>query len=510
MTFTPPSLGLRWLRLGLLLLAGTFGRPEISAAERPNVVVILADDLGYGDVSALNPQSAWQTPHLDRLAREGRVFTDVHSASGVCTPSRYALLTGRYSWRGRLKDNVLYGYDAPLIEPGRLTLATLFRQQGYTTAMFGKWHLGLTWAKRSERKEDVDFSLPVSGGPTDHGFDEFFGLSASLDMPPYVWLENQRVKTPPSGSTEGQAGPGMWRAGPLAPDFRHGDVEARLRDRAVEFIERQGRADPRQPFFLYLALASPHTPILPSAEFAGRTGVGVYGDFVTEMDATVGAVLAALDRQRLAPDTLVIFTSDNGVSPSADLPALRRHGHDSSAGFRGHKADLYEGGHRVPFLARWPGHIPAGSSSAQLLGQVDLLATFADLLGVALPPEAAEDSISMLTAFLGEERRPRSLVHHSIQGRFAIREGSWKLLLAPDSGGWSPGPKPPLHQFQLYDLAVDPGEQTNVVAQHPAVVQRLGRQLLFWVDAGRSTPGPFQPVSYERWPTVNWRVEFVP
>lgn len=495
-----------------------------AAPAAPNILYIFADDLGYGDVSCFNAKSAWQTPNLDRLAREGMVFTDAHSASSLCTPSRYALLTGRYAWRGRLKQGVLQGYSPPLIEPGRLTVPGFLRQHGYTTAMLGKWHLGLDWARSGPRPENVDFAKPFGGGPTAHGFDRFFGISASLDMPPYVWLQDDRAVSLPVGSIGGSPAPKLWRAGPISPDFKMENVQPRLTEQAIAYLTERGSARDHRPFFLYLALAAPHTPILPTREFEGKTHATSYGDFVAQVDADIGRILAVLEAQGLAKNTLVIFTSDNGFAPAASVPEHAKANHDPSGGWRGYKADLFEGGHRVPFIARWPGVTPPGTRSAAMVGQLDLFATCADILGANLPGDAAEDSVSMLPLLRGETRPSReTLVNHSADGEFAIREGQWKLLLCPGSGGWSPPTAAPsqwlkteatdlrtLPPFQLYDLAVDPVEKNNVAAAHPEIVQRLGRQARRIVQAGRSTPGESKATPVTAWPQTAWMKRFEP
>jgi arylsulfatase A len=494
-----------------------------AAAPRPNILYILADDMGVGDVSALNPQSIWKTPNIDRLAREGRVFTDAHSSSGVCTPTRYTLLTGRYSWRSKLKQGVLQGYSASLIEPGRLTLPKFLREQGYATAMFGKWHLGLDWARTGTKPEDVDFSKPVGGGPTAHGFDRFFGISASLDMPPYVWIENDRVTAPPGGRVEDSAAPRLWRAGPIGTDFRMEEVQPRLVEKTLSYLEARAGARDAKPFFVYLALAAPHTPTLATKPFVGKTPTP-YGDFVLQIDADVGALLDALEKNGQAKNTLVIFTTDNGYAPAGNIPKLQQFGHDSSAGFRGTKSDVFEGGHRVPFIARWPGVTPAGTRSEDLVGQLDIFATCAELLGATLPADAAEDSISMLGSLRGQSStaRPReTLVNHSANGDFAIREGKWKLLLCPGSGGWSPPTRAPspwtqakpddftgLPPYQLYDLVADPAEKNNLVERHPEIVQRLGKLLRETIERGRSSPGAPQRNAEGRWPQIAWFKDF--
>jgi len=494
-----------------------------ATAPKPNILYILADDLGLGDVSCFNPQSAWRTPHLDQLAREGMMFTDAHSSSGVCTPTRYTLLTGRNSWRSKMKKGVLQGYSPSLIEPGRLTLPGFLKTQGYTTAMFGKWHLGLDWTRTGTKPEDVDFKGPIRGGPTAHGFDRFYGISASLDMPPYVWIENDRVTAVPDRSVGDSPAPQLWRAGPIGADFRMEDVQPRFTAKTIAYLAERAAARDGQPFFLYLALAAPHTPTLPTKAFAGKTP-SPYGDFVLQIDADVGAILAALQQHGLAETTLVIFTSDNGFAPAADFPKHRTFGHDPSAGMRGVKSDAFEGGHHIPFIARWPGVTPAGSRCADVIGQLDLFATCAELLGAKLPDNAAEDSRSVLALLRGQAvpgGRGGALVHHSSEGEFAIREGKWKLILAPGSGGWSKPtrspspwtqPKPDsfdgLPPFQLYDLTADRAEQTNLAAKHPEVVQRLGRLMREYIDRGRSTPGADQRNADGPWPQIAWREEF--
>lgn len=506
----------RWLGALMTCLAA-LGIARAAEGRRPNIVYILADDMGIGDVSALNAKCAWKTPNLDRLAADGRVFTDAHSASGVCTPSRYTLLTGRYSWRGPLKSSVLHGYDKPLIEPGRMTVASFLKGQGYSTAMVGKWHLGVEWARKGPRLEDVDYSRPFAGGPLSRGFDRFFGISASLDMPPYVYMDNDRATAVPTATVTNSPKPKMWRAGPIGGDFRFEEVQPRFIDAARTYLAERASARDGKPFFLYVALAAPHTPIVPTREFEGRTRTNPYGDFVVEVDAMVGRLMASLEEHGMAKDTLVIFTADNGCSPAANLEELRALGHDPSAGFRGHKADLFEGGHRVPFLVRWPGQAPAGTRCGAVVGQLDLMATCAEILGVRLPEGAGEDSVSLLSLIRGADSREGGrevLVHHSNNGSFAVRQGRWKLFLVPDSGGWS-APQPgsrqvdSLPRFQLYDLESDPAEERNRVGQHPEVVERLGAALRRVIENGRSTPGPAQPYDDRTpWPQISWLKEF--
>ncbi len=502
----------------LAFLAGLL-LPALAATNvtKPNILYILADDMGVGDASCLNPQSAWKTPNLDRLATQGRVFTDAHSASGVCTPSRYTLLTGRYSWRSSLKSGVLQGYDPALIEPGRVTVADFLRAHGYATAMVGKWHLGVDWAHQGTKRTDVDYERPFSGGPTAHGFDYFYGISASLDMPPYVYLQNDRAVSVPRDTIGDSPKPKMWRAGAISSDFHHGDVLPRFTEKAIAYVNERASASDGQPFFLYLAFSSPHTPIIPTGGFEGKTRTTPYGDFVAQVDASVGEVLSALDQKGLGTNTLVIFTADNGCAPAANLEELKTVHHEESAGFRGYKADLFEGGHRIPFIARWPGQIPAGTRCSQTIGQLDLLATCADLLNSPLPDTVGEDSVSILPLLRGGEvgsPRRDALVNHSVNGSFAIRQGKWKLLLCPDSGGWS-SPRPNtkeakgLPRYQLYDLEADRAEQHNLAAQHPEIVQRLGRLMRKYIEQGRSSPGAAQPYDKQTpWPQTSWMKDF--
>lgn len=481
------------------------------AHSTPNIIYILADDMGYGDLSCLNPESRIKTTHLDRIAREGQCYTDAHSTSAVCTPSRYSILTGRYNWRSTLKEGVLFGYDGPLIEPERMTVASLLRQQGYTTACIGKWHLGWDWPLLSGGdREAIDFSKPIKNGPINMGFDRFFGICASLDMPPYVYIDQDRPTAIPDRSVLATEGKGFWRAGPTAPDFRHEEVMDRFIDESIRFMEQS--THDHKPFFIYLPLAAPHTPILPSARFQGQSGTNAYGDFCLEVDDAVGRIDAALERLGISDDTLIIFTSDNGCSPMADFKELAAHQHNPSYIFRGHKADIYEGGHRIPLVMRWPRVIPPGSVVDQTVCLSDLLATCAEISGVDLPNNAGEDSVSQLALMRGErvEHATReATVHHSINGSFSIRQAQWKLELCAGSGGWSfprPGPEceglPPM---QLYNLEEDISERHNLIDEYPDVAERLTGLLNSYIEKGRSTPGdPVPNTGTPYWPQLWW------
>ncbi|HIQ58648.1 MAG TPA: arylsulfatase [Candidatus Merdivicinus intestinavium] len=494
--------------------------------QKPNLIYILADDMGYGDVSCLNPQAAFRTPNFDRLGREGIRFTDAHATSAVCTPSRYGILTGRYNWRSALKSGVLGGYSPALIEEGRKTVADLLRENGYATACVGKWHLGMDWPVKGggtlrERPgfsevPEVDFSARIENSPVTRGFDYYFGISASLDMPPYVYIENDRAVEAPDHRYPGVAALpdgaptlGYARPGPCAPDFRHEEVLPRLTQKALEKIHEYKD----RPFFLYFPLPAPHTPILPTEEFRGKSGANAYGDFCLMCDDVAGQVLRQLEADGIADNTIVIFTSDNGCSPHADFAGLAEKGHNPSYIFRGHKADIYEGGHRIPLLIRWPAGIPAGQCCGETVCLCDLMATMAELLGVSLPDDMGEDSVSNLSLWRGETpEHPlrEAAVHQSIDGSLSIRKGRWKLELCPGSGGWS-YPRPGrdstegMPEFQLYDLEADISEQNNVYADHPDVAKELKTLLTRYVLDGRSTPGaPQKNNGAPIWDTVLW------
>lgn len=488
-----------FMALSCAALLGGFAagcRAAASTAVSPNIVYVLADDLGWGDLRCMNPEGKIPTPHLDALARAGRVYTDAHSGSAVCTPTRYGILTGRYCWRGRLKSSVLEGWSPALIEPGRMTVASLLREQGYRTACVGKWHLGLDWSTTDGARagrDNTDYTGPVNNGPTALGFDEFFGIPASLDMPPYVYVRDDRVEEPPTGTIEASPKPAYYRAGPVAPGFKMEGVLDRLTDEAVGVVRRHHERGDGKPLFLYYPLTAPHTPIFSTDEFRGKGETNAYGDFVFAVDAAVGRLRGALADAGMDANTLFIFTSDNGCSPMAEFDELRVLGHIPGGPFRGHKADIFEGGHRIPFIASWPGRIPEGTTSADLVCLTDLMATAAAITGATLPKDAGEDSWSMLDGLLGKPpSRPRpAVVHHSVNGTFAVREGQWKLVLGPDSGGWSP-PKPgspeskTLPKVQLYDMEADPGETLNLWDKHPEIVRRLEETLKRFKETGRS------------------------
>ena len=482
--------------------------------KQPNIIFILADDMGYGDVSYFDNNSKLKTENLDRMAQEGVVFTDAHSSSSVSTPTRYGILTGRYNWRSTLKNNVLYGYDKTLIPADRETMASMLRKNGYTTAGIGKWHLGWDWDNIDAGKDKVDFSKPVQNGPTTRGFDYFYGFCGSLDMAPYVYIENDMPTSLPDRETVNEGKYSWWRKGPTGADFVHEEVLPNLVDRACNYIKEKAKAD--QPYFLYLPLPAPHTPILPTEEFRGKSGIGEYGDFVLMVDAMVGKVLQAVKESGEDGNTIVVFTTDNGCSPAAGIKEMEAQGHRPNSIYRGHKADLFDGGHRIPCILRWPeGTKP--HEVRQTVCLTDFYATFAAINGYKLMDSEGEDSYNLLPAIVSEtEIDPirEATVHHSIDGQFTIRQGDWKLLLSASSGGWS-APTPTdtlaldsLPPIQLYNMKDDPSETTNVEAEHPEIVSRLRALMAKYVREGRSTPGAPQKNDGEYpWKELDWMKE---
>lgn len=471
----------------------------------PNIVYILADDMGYGDMACNNPGSKIPTPNLNRLAEQGMRFTDAHAGSSVCTPSRYSIMTGRYCWRSRLKQGIVWQWDGALIEPEQKTVAQLLREQGYHTACIGKWHLGLDWKlqdgskpndhaafgqmeadKRREIGERIDYRQRIGGGPVDCGFETYFGVDVP-NFPPYTWFENDHVAEVPTAQKPadqyghpGASIPG-WSLEQMVPEFTH---------RAVEYIESQSSAE--KPFFLYLPLTSPHSPVVPNEEFKGKSGIGNYGDFVCEVDWVVGEIVTALERNGLSDDTLVIFTSDNGpesrtFDEEGAYLRYQYHRHRSMGEFRGVKRDLWEGGHRVPFIAKWPREVKAGATCDQLISLSDLMATCADLTGATLANGKAEDSVSILPLLRGEpDATPREYaVHHSCNGRFALRRGEWVLIDYPTGEDNGPGMGEPEwyqaelgyvnhdHPAELFHLGDDQAERRNRYAEELQIVAEM-------------------------------------
>ncbi|MFV0346494.1 MAG: sulfatase family protein [Bacteroidales bacterium] len=513
---------LLFLPVFVVLLQGCTKDKKSESTEFPNIIFILADDMGYGDVSCLNEDAKVSTPNLDKLASEGMIFHDAHSGSAVCTPTRYGILTGRYCWRSRLKRGVLSPWDEPLIESERLTVGDMLKSKGYTTACIGKWHLGWQWAttdgsriadmaedgktpdkaQRQEFGEKVDFTKPVAEGPLTRGFDYYFGDDVP-NYPPYCFIENDKTV----GSLNQTKPDSMFgHPGPMVEGWKLEDVMPILTHRTVDYISNKGKVFKREkgkPFFLYFPLTAPHTPIAPAKEFQGTSTAGAYGDYVQQVDWTVGQVLKALEREGLADNTLIIFTSDNG-SPARSgenmlggLRSVLKYGHNPSYHFTGIKADIYEGGHHVPFIAKWAGEIKAGSVSEETICHTDFMATCAAIVGYDLPDNAAEDSYNLLPILEGQNFTSplrEATVHHSAQGQFAIRQGEWKLILGGGSGGWtSPtndkqAEKQGLPLMQLYKVNGDVGEKENLYEQNPEVVEQMTVLLEQYKTEGRSAP----------------------
>ncbi len=472
-------------------------KAEQDARSKPNIVLILADDLGYGDVHALNPRSRIATPYLDRIANEGASFVDAHTPSSVCTPTRYGLLTGRYCWRSRLKRGVLNGYSPPLIEAGRPTVAKLLQAGGYQTAIFGKWHLGLSWPRVDE---EIDFTQQVKGIPNENGFHTSFIIPASLDFPPYVYLQDGRVTAEVSREQPGQGFPAYLRKGPIADDLVMDDALDRIIEEANAWIRVQATSE--DPFFVYLPLTAPHKPVLPQARFRGATDLGDYADFIVQVDAAVGDVLRTLEDAGVADDTLLIVTSDNGSfmyriddpsrpSHEQDLTVQGYHPevHRANGLLRGTKADIWEAGHRVPFLVRWPGVVAAGQTRTETICLTDFYASCADLVDAAPSQLGGEDSFSLLPLFDADAgdfvRAP--VIHHSASGVFAMRDGGWKLVAGNGSGGREqPRGTPFGEPYQLYQLDLDLVESVDRIADEAGRAQQMATRLEAIRAAGSS------------------------
>ena len=484
----------------LIAIALLYGceRQKSDSDKKPNIVIILADDLGYGDPQVYNLESKIPTPHIDGLAKEGIRFTDAHTPSSVCTPTRYGLLTGRYAWRTELKKSVLWMWDRPLIETDKLTFPKMLKAKNYHTACIGKWHLGWRWPSinsngfmndtiaigdynligRNELWKKIDFSKPLGGGPVEAGFDYYFGDDVP-NFAPYTFFENNRlVKIPNLMKPKDMYG----GPGPMAEDWSLEKVMPEITKRAVKYIDDQ--SDKNKPFFLYFALTAPHTPIAPTDKFIGKSEAGLYGDFVHEVDWSVGQIVEALKKNGQFENTILIFTSDNG-SPQRDgknmggaIASVKKYGHDPSRPWKGMKADIWEGGHRVPFIASWPGRIKANTVSNQVICLTDIMASVSSILGIENENDDMEDSVDISPILLGKEHPLReSVIHHSIDGTFAIRKDDWKLILGNDSGGFSKGLKikgiPVKTKGQLYNLVKDPSEKDNLYAELPNKVNEL-------------------------------------
>jgi arylsulfatase A-like enzyme len=510
------------LRILTALFAAT-SLLALSAAQEPpkalpNIVLLLADDLGYGDLRCYNDEARVATPHLDRLAREGLRFTDAHSPSTVCTPTRYGLLTGQMPFRVPRGGVVFQGAGGPsLIAPERLTLAEMLRERGYATAAIGKWHLGLSFrdangaALHGGRLEDVakiDFTRRVEGGPLEHGFERFFGTACcpTTDWL-YAFLEGDRIPVPPTGPIDKKKLPqhpyaNDCRPGWIAPNFPMEEVDLVFLEQSRKFLEEHRRSAPEKPFFLYHAMQAVHLPSFAGREYQGKSGAGPHGDFLAEMDALVGALLAELEKQGFADDTLVLFTSDNGPEVASVVHMRKDHDHDGARPWRGVKRDAWEGGHRVPCIVRWPGRVKPGTTSAQLLSLTDVMATLAAITGAELPNDAAEDSFDLSPVLEGQAEapvRPYLLTQAFAGARtLSIRRGQWKYIDHPGSGG-NDYQRGELRAFglpelapeapaQLYDLASDPGETKNLYAERPELARELKALLEESKASGRSAP----------------------
>ncbi len=505
--------------LGLSLLGAWPSAALPDHQAKPNIVLILADDLGYGDVSCYNSEAKVSTLNIDQLASSGMRFTDAHSPSTVCTPTRYSLLTGRMAFRNGMKG-VFTGAGGPcLIKADRLTLPGLLRSQGYTTAMFGKWHVGMTFYDKDGKAIDkngldavkrIDYSQPISGGPIDRGFDHFFGTACcpTTDWL-YAYIDGDKIPVPPTRIVDREPLPKHPysrdnRPGMIAPGFDLEEVDMVFLQKSLEFLESHKKQSPDKPFFLFHSAQAVHLPSFAGRAFKGKTGAGPHGDFIFELDYIVGRLAKKLDQLGYGENTLLIFTSDNGPEVPTVINMRKTHQHDGARPWRGVKRDQWEGGHRVPFIARWPKRIEAGSTSEQTICLTDLMATCATLTGTTIPRDAAEDSFDILPALLGQagDKPIREYtLHQTISLALAIRHGDWKYLDHKGSGGnnyerkgeWG------LKQFalpehapdapgQLYNLANDPGETTNLYNEHPKIIKMLKAKLEAFKTGGRSAP----------------------
>ncbi len=493
----------------------------VAADPRPNIVIVLADDFGVGDIQAHYPENKISTPHLDRLVREATSFTDAHSPSAVCSPTRYGLLTGRYAWRTRLQEWVIAAYEPPLIAANRPTLPGLLKEHGYDTACIGKWHLGWEWpgpqpsrmtvVRNGQKSLPWDFTKPIRGGPTQRGFDYFFGVDLP-NLPPFTFIENERVVTQPTEGytvdpSEGIVLPAGFAGAPIAPGWSFQAILPEITRRAVQHIH--DRAKRETPFFLYFSMTSPHEPIVPSKDFQGRSGIAPIADFVMETDWSAGQVIRAIDDAGIADNTIVIFTADNGHSHYTGWKELVDAGHMPSGPYRGHKGDIWEGGHRVPLVIRWPQQVEANRLNHQLISLTDMFATCAEIVGADLPEDGAEDSFSFLPSLLAKSagRQRTTLVSHSNHGEFAYRDGPWKLVFKMSGRNLQQSRGKPTIA-ELYHLNSDISEQNNVSAKHPEIVEEMTSGLTALIARGASrgdlkgandTKVEFDRIQTKRW-----------
>lgn len=495
--------------LFIILISSFFSCEKAQQQNRPNIVILYADDMGVADVSYGDPKEKIQTPNIDRLAQQGMTFTDGHSSSGVCSPSRFALLTGQHHWRRF--HGIAGAFDESFFEPGDFTIAKMFQKQGYHTACFGKWHLGWDWeaiAKPGlnfENKEQLakaeswDWTKRFPGGPVDQGFDYYFG-DGTINFPPYCWIENDRfisIPVKPVMKSNPLAGGGTFRPGPMAEDWNPYDVLPEITEKTVDWIGKQKKDE---PFFIHLAFNSPHYPIVPNKEFHGKSQAGYYGDFIVETDAMVGKVLEALDKNGLSDNTIVIFTADNGAENLA-FSRLEKFEHWSSGEYRGVKRDLYEGGHHVPFIVKWPKHIAEGSQSDEVVSQVDLAATFAEIIDYELARDEAIDSYNLLPVLKGEDyTKPLRMatVQNTYKDQYALRQGDW-VFINTYKASMSEEPESYLAHFKLtshkktnpgllFNLKDDPRQSRNLYSEYPEKVKQMDALLERYVGGERCAP----------------------
>jgi arylsulfatase A len=513
------------LILSILVSVFVFGLPSacspVADPALPNILLILTDDLGYGDVACYNPKSNIATPQLDQLAAEGMRFTDAHSPATVCTPTRYSIMTGALCFRTG-KSPVFTGPGGPcLIKEEQLTLPELLRNAGYTTALFGKWHIGLTFYDKDgqpinenglEATRRIDYSRRIDGGPLDHGFDRFFGTACcpTTDWL-YAYIEGDRIPNPPVGPIDKSRYPDNpytqdFRAGLAASDFDAAEVDLVFLEKSRSFIREHVKSTPDKPFFLLHSMQAIHLPSIPAKQFRDKSGSGPHGDFIHQMDWVVGELMKELDGLGIAENTVVIFCSDNGPEVTSVINMRKTHQHDGAHPWRGVKRDQWEGGHRTPFIVRWPQRVKAGSVSDQIINLTDLFATCARIAGQELTHDAAPDSYNILPILESKPikgmLRPYMIQQTHWAQEKSIRVGQWKYLAHKGSGGnnydnedpdW--GMKPyqlpdsdPEAPGQLYHLAKDPGETTNLFSQHPELVKELKALLDASVTSGRSAP----------------------
>jgi len=488
-------------------------------AKKPNIIFILADDLGFGDVHCYNTTSKVPTPHLDQLAKEGMQFLDAHSPASVCTPTRLSLLTGRHFFRVKGGGRIFVGIGGPsLIEEGRLTLPQMLKNTGYTTAAVGKWHLGLTFFDKEGNAIDkqshpdlsgldrinlVDFSRPIPDGPVNRGFDSFFGTACCPTTDTlYSYIVDDKIPNPPTKRKDHSKLPQHFygldcRAGMQSDDFDHEEVDMVFLEKSRAFLTDHVKNHPDKPFFLYHAMQAVHLPSFPAKQFQGKTKAGPHGDFIFEMDHIVGELMKTLKELGVDDNTIVMFSSDNGPENPTAWHMRTHYQHDGAYPWRGLKRDTWEGGHRVPLIAHWPGHIIPGSKSHQTISLVDIMATLASIVGADLPNNAAEDSFDFKDVLLGKDNG-KSVREFTMQGPGAIRHGHWKYISRPYRIRTQDNPErvntyalpdtAPGHKSQLYNLETDHGETTNLYFKNPEMVEKLGEQLRQIQEAGRSTP----------------------